>query len=238
MQFLHTASFYVHVAAGSIALVVFWLPVFARKGSPFHKRAGRWFARGMYTVSATALIMSTIVLLDPIGIRFGDRQLAMEDGFDAAEQIRMFALFLLMLSVLVFASVRHSILVLRAKQDRSRLRRPSHFALLVALGALGMAVGIIGIGNGELLLIIFGALSVSGAASMLRYSFKPTLSRNEWWIEHLGGIIGGGIGAYTAFFAFGGSRLFAHVLTGQLQVIPWILPAIIGTIFSIRLSRQ
>ena len=237
MHLLHTLSFYTHVTIGSVALVVFWLPVFARKGSPFHKRAGRWFANSMYAVSVTGLVMSTIVLIDPIGIRFGDTRLDMAAGFEQAERIRLFAAFLLMLSVLVFTSVRHAIIVLRARADRSILREPAHLALQGSLAALGLAVGVFGLRSGELLLIIFAAVSLSAAAGMLRYSFKPTLSRNEWWIEHLGSIIGAGIGAYTAFFAFGGRRFLADILTGQWQVVPWVLPAIVGTAFSMRLSR-
>ncbi|MDH3945103.1 MAG: hypothetical protein OET45_00430 [Chromatiales bacterium] len=35
----------------------------------------------------------------------------------------------------------------------------------------------------------------------------------------------------------GGSRLLADVLTGQWQVVPWVLPSIIGTIAISRLHR-
>ncbi|MEJ2159038.1 MAG: hypothetical protein P8X53_00945 [Chromatiales bacterium] len=35
----------------------------------------------------------------------------------------------------------------------------------------------------------------------------------------------------------GGSRLLADALTGQWQVVPWVLPSIIGTISISRLHR-
>lgn len=238
MYLLHKSLLILHVAVGSVALVVFWLPVFARKGSPFHKRAGRWFATAMYTVALSGLLMSTLSLIDPLGVRRVGADLGMIEAFDTARQVRTFSVFLLMLSTLVFVSVRHSVLVLRAKNDRSRLRRPVHVGSQVSLGVLGLIVGVVGVRSGELLLMIFSVLSVAGAAGMLRYSFKRSLTRNEWWIEHLGNIIGGGIGAYTAFFAFGGRELFGHLLSGNWQVVPWVLPSIIGVAFTVRLSRH
>lgn len=238
MYLLHKSLLFLHIAIGSVALIVFWLPVFARKGSPFHKRAGRWFAYGMYAVAVSGLLMSTLSLIDPLGVRMAGAELSMAEAFANAERVRVFSVFLLMLSVLVFVSVRHSILALRAKADRQALRRPAHVGTLVTLGVLGVTVGVVGVVYDELLLMIFAVLGVVASVGMLRYTFKPTLTRNEWWIEHLSNIIGGGIGAYTAFFAFGGRELFGHLLTGNLQVVPWILPSIVGVAFTIRLSRH
>ncbi len=45
---------------------------------------------------------------------------------------------------------------------------------------------------------------------------------------------GSGIGAYTAFFAFGGRALFEG--SPSLQLVSWVLPALIGVPFSIWLS--
>ena len=53
----------------AVALVLFWVPVAARKGSPLHVRAGRYYSTVMYAVSATAFVASVMVLIDPIGIR-------------------------------------------------------------------------------------------------------------------------------------------------------------------------
>ncbi|MEL6215044.1 MAG: hypothetical protein AAFQ99_05130, partial [Pseudomonadota bacterium] len=63
-------------------------------------------------------------------------------------------------------------------------------------------------------------------------------TRGEMVFAHLNGLLGTGIGAYTAVFAFGGSRLLAELLPGQLQVIPWVTPAIVGTIAVARMKRH
>ena len=150
----------------------------------------------------------------------------------------MLSLFLLMLSVLVFASLRHGIRALRQKTEPGALRRPAHRTLIGALGALGVVVGILGIRSGVLLLTVFGAISIFGAISMFRDTLVERPDRKARMIAHFNGLIGSGIGVYTAFFAFGGSRLLGEILTGNWQVVPWILPAIIGTIVINRLERS
>lgn len=118
------------------------------------------------------------------------------------------------------------------------LNRPGHRALIVSLGILGVAVGIIGFLNEEILLMVFAALSISGSIGMLRESWQQKLTPREALIAHFNGLIGTGIGAYTALFAFGGREFLSALLSGQWQVLPWITPAIVGTIIVARMKRQ
>ncbi|MEO1266157.1 MAG: hypothetical protein AAFV26_10680, partial [Pseudomonadota bacterium] len=85
MHTLHAALLAAHIAIGTVAIFVFWLPIFARKGGPLHVKAGRIYSWTMYAVSATAIVMSTAVLLDPVGVRFPDRNLEMSRAFAVAE---------------------------------------------------------------------------------------------------------------------------------------------------------
>lgn len=238
MPTLHNLLLYLHVFCGSVALLVFWLPVLATKGSALHRRSGTWFANGMYAVSISALAMSSLVLLDPIGVRHPAGPPPDLDLGAAAASYRASATFLLMLAVLVFTSVRHSLLALRAKAARTTLRRPGHVALLVVLGVLGLGVVALGARYGHVLLLIFGTLSMVSSIGMLRYTLRAEVGPRGWLIEHLSGMVGAGIGAYTAFFAFGGSRFLSGLLPGQWQVLPWVLPAVIGTLAIRLLSRR
>ena len=237
MTTLHSLLVTTHIAVGSLALLIFWVPALAKKGSPLHVRAGRVYVTAMYIVAVTAFFASIMVLVDPLGIRRPDDILDAAEAARLARRFRMFSLFLLMLSVLVFASLRHGIAALRERGQPGTLSRSSHRLLIAALGLLAIAVGTIGLYTMQLLLIIFGGISLSAAISMFRDTRKPNPRRGDLIIAHLGGLIGSGIGAYTAFFAFGGSRLLADVLTGQWQVVPWVLPSIIGTIAISRLQR-
>ena len=238
MTTLHTLLVTVHITIGALALGLFWIPVMAKKGSPMHVRAGRIYVIAMYAVAITAFLASILALIDPIGIRRPGEVPNPEQAAELASGFRMFSLFLLMLSVLVFASLRHGIAALRERRQPGALNQVSHKFALGALAVLAVIVGSIGIRNWQLLLIIFAGISFAAAITMYRDVRNRQLKGRELVVAHFNGLIGSGIGAYTAFFAFGGARFFADVLTGQLQVIPWVLPAIVGTFAINRLRRS
>lgn len=238
MTTIHSLLIYTHILFGAAALVLFWVPVIAQKGSPLHRRAGRYYAAAMYIVSVSAFIACLFVLADPIGMRKPELDATSAQAAEVAWQLRMGALFLLMLSVLVFTSVRHGLLALREKREAGILRTPSHRGLILALGALGLGVGGIGIAQGLILLMIFAGIAIVAAIGMFRETLPERLTRSERTIAHLGGLIGSGIGAYTAFFAFGGARFVGDLLPGQWQALAWIIAPVVGTIAIRRLNRR
>ena len=63
---------------------------------------------------------------------------------------------------------------------------------------------------------------------MLHYMRREPNNRMAWFYEHIGAILGAGIAFHTAFAVFGASRLFEFRLPGAWQVVPWILPALVG----------
>ncbi len=235
---IHQIAFYLHVVIGSIAMIVFWLPLIAKKGSKNHRLFGNLFVKGMYAVSISGFIMSILVLVDPIAVRLPEAIMNTEKTNHFILQNRIFSGFLLMLSVLVFSNVRQSILVLEAKADRSSLKTPFHISLLIVLGLLGLSMAVIGFKFEILLFEIFAALCIFNSIGMLYYIYKPAIKNREWIIVHLGNILGAGIATYTAFLSFGGRRLLAEVLTGSLMILPWILPSIIGVTASIYLTKK
>ncbi|MEM8815163.1 MAG: hypothetical protein AAFX56_13985 [Pseudomonadota bacterium] len=238
MNALHTLLVNAHILVGAIALVLFWIPIVAKKGSALHVRAGKLYTYAMYFVSVSAFLASVMVLADPIGIRRPGLELDPEDAIELAEAFRMFALFLLMLSVLVFTSIRHGLAALRVRHEPDAIRNTLHRGLLLTLGALGVAVGGLGLLKTQWLLVIFGGISISGAVGMFRDTRIESFTRSDRLVAHLGGLIGSGIGAYTAFFAFGGSRVLADLLPGQWQVVSWVIAPVIGTIAIRRLTRR
>lgn len=238
MTDLHNLLVILHIAFGSVALVLFWIPAFTRKGSSLHKLSGRFYFRAMMAVVISAAVASIMVLVDPIGIRHPGVELTPEDYQRRAMNYRMFSLFLFMLAVLVFASLRHGVESLKTGDEPDRLRRPFHRATTFALGGLALAVGVWGILHWQILLIIFAGISLAVSISLYRESLIETPTGKDRVRMHLGAMIGSGIGAHTAFFAFGGSRFLSEVLAGQWQVIPWVLPAIIGTIAIRRLEKR
>ena len=241
MTILHTFLFYLHIAAGSVALPLFWIPVVARKGSFNHRRFGRWFARVMYAVGGTGLVMAGLDLYNPLLLHAPGLAPGSLEGEAVAGEVRGRALFLLSLSILVLATTRHGWLAINHRENRDVLRAPVHLSLLLAL--LGVGIGLLtnGLRSGASLMLVFGVLEIVLAVNMLRYTFKSSLQPREWWSEHLGGLIGSGIGAYTAFFVFGGSRLLEPLFRESFQgmsIVLWVAPGIIGGAAITWLSRH
>lgn len=241
MLLIHQWSFYLHVAIGSCALLLFWIPVFTRKGNLDHKRFGRYFARAMYAVAFSGILMSGFDLLNPLATHAPGADLSDEDAISFAAEVRGFALFLFSLSILVLTSTRQGWLSILHRDDRTVLRTPLHTALCLSLIAVGITLLVYGLNSGSVLFIIFAILQIFSGANSLRYNFKKELGAKEWWIEHLSGLIGSGIGAYTAFFVFGGRRIFESLfgdVLGDLAVVLWVAPGVIGAIAINYLSRH
>ena len=242
MSLLHQFAFYLHISIGTCALLLFWIPVFTRKGALDHKRFGRYFALAMYAVSISGLLMSSLDLLFPFAGHLPPQLDESEASrAAAAAAIRQSALFLFSLSVLVLTTTRHGWLVILQRDNREALRRPVHVGLIAGLLAAGLWLLVQGIITRSPLFMGFAMLEIFVGVGALRYVFRATLSPKEWWIEHLGALIASGIGAYTAFFVFGGSRLLSALLSGPfegLSLLFWFGPWVIGGIAIAVLSRQ
>lgn len=243
MFWLHQSALYLHIVVGVIALVVFWIPAFSKKGSFNHKRFGRIFAVIMYTVGWSGVLMASFDLWRPLVTHAVAPSTTAEAQATISAGIRVSATFLLSLSILVLATTRHGWLVIRHQDDRRVLRRPTHVVLCVSLLGAGLTLLVIGATRGDLLLLIFGVLEIWLALGFLRYSFKAELSYpREWWAEHLGALIASGIGAYTAFFVVGAASLLESLMQGGsfagLGVVIWVAPGVIGGIAIARLGRK
>ncbi|MDM7861856.1 hypothetical protein QTP81_14735 [Alteromonas sp. ASW11-36] len=227
MANLHSFLFIIHVVFGGAALVLFWIPVLTKKGQLNHIQFGRYYRTAMYTVAASGALMAMMVLMWPMTVK-GDLFTTAHDPQIVIERIRVLWGFLLYLSLLSFTSTRHGMQTLNAKADRSILRRWHFVVPLIVLFVGGVLLAVLGYLNNRTLHIVFGILGVAISGSMLRYCFKATIKPGEWVIEHLSAMIGSGIGAYTAFLAFGGRVIFSDL--GAWQMVFWIAPGVIGGI--------
>ncbi|GAA0855772.1 hypothetical protein [Aliiglaciecola litoralis] len=235
MLTLHTGLFTSHIFLGSLALILFWIPIFSRKGGLDHIKFGRYYGFTMYAVALSGALMALMVIYDPIALK-GHLLNENSDQQNFIVQIRIFWGFLLFLSLLTYTSVRQGFAALVYKQNTQPLRRISHLAPLLLLLIGGLVMFGFGIMQGKTLHTVFGILGVVISSGMLRYCFNKAPKPKQWLLEHFGGMIGSGIGAYTAFIAFGGRRLFADL--GSMQLVFWIAPGVIGSIAIYYLSRK
>ncbi|MEM9388045.1 MAG: hypothetical protein AAGA68_23520 [Pseudomonadota bacterium] len=232
---IHFGLIAVHIGAGTVALIAFWFAMLARKGNARHRAGGRWFAWAMRIVTVTAVIAALLVLADPLAIEDPAGALATQGAEAMAEvawRARRGALFLLTIGLLVLASVRHGMLALRTRSEPDALRSPQQLILLTALCLAGLATAYVGWRAGSILLMVFGGLALVSGPRMLHRALSGPLPAQERIIAHLEGMLGASIGAYTAFFVFGGNRFLSEWLDGYWALIPWIAPAVLGSIAS------
>jgi uncharacterized membrane protein len=198
---------YFHLAAGAIALVSFWFPLFTRKGARFHRTAGWIFVGAMSVILVSAAAMTVERVLG------GNRD---------------FALFLGFLTLITFSAVWGGIVVLRRKAGPHLMRTPFDFAILVLIGLAGLILLWQWWQTRFPLLLVFGALGVLIAIpEMLKWRKPAPVVPRYWFYHHLESMITAGMAAHIAFFAFGSTRLWPDLYAGQpwwLMLIPWVAP--------------
>ena len=62
---------YLHIAAGLLALISGALALFARKGSPLHRRAGDVFVASMLVMASTGALMAIFIKPNPVNVMAG-----------------------------------------------------------------------------------------------------------------------------------------------------------------------
>lgn len=216
---LHGYILKLHIPAGFISLILFWIPVFTKKGGNTHRKVGIWYFRTMWVVVATAAILSVLNII-------------LGKYFQAA--------FLGFLTVLSGHPLWYSYEILNQKKVWSDryffIRKVFSWALFItSLGMIGTAFYLRFQGFG-LLFAFFGLLGI-GAIRDALMTKEVAMDKEKWLPMHLSGTIISGVAAYTAFLAFGAGTMFADLLPGTLQVIPWILPTVIGVVF-IKLQKK
>ncbi|HEX2138363.1 MAG TPA: hypothetical protein VHG33_01490 [Woeseiaceae bacterium] len=212
----------VHVAAGAVGLVAFWIPVFSRKGARNHVRYGKVFVRAAYVVLGAAAVALVLRLFD-----LQARNLTPAD----APEMYTLIVFLGYLTFVTFVIVRHGMAVLRHKGQPQALRTPLNVVLAwgcVAASAAVIAYAVAVQPSSAIVLYALSPIGIATGLGNLRYFRTAMPSPRAWWYEHLGAMLGAGIAFHTAFAVFGVTRLFDTGLDGWLAIVPWVAPTIIG----------
>lgn len=220
MDILYTLFIETHMIAGITALIVFWLPALTKKGSPIHRKAGKWFVVAMSIVAITGV---------PLTIRF----LAVGQWVGAT-----FLAYLLLITVTSISTAWFS---LKLKHDRDRYYGTPYKLLSGVNLVVGLGVMALGIRFDVMLLTLFSFIGIFAGIDGLNRARKKYELSEKWWLqEHLGGMIGGGIAAHVAFGAFGLRRLWPEygAFDGIVGMLPWILPVVIGVAASVYSTRR
>ena len=210
MKEIHDIFLWIHIPAGTLSLILFWVPVMVKKGNNIHRKVGRAYYWCMWIVQITALILSV------------------NNAFLGHYTM---AAFLGFLAILTGYPLWYSYEILQQKniwtERYFQIRRS--FAWVLFSASLSMIIGaaVLKFQNQGVLMLLFGLLGLPAMkdAIMSKETAMKTGSRIKM---HMQGTIISGIAAYTAFLSFGGRSLFGELLPGYWQLLPWIAPTIIG----------
>ena len=231
---LHQFLLIAHIIAGSVALLLFWAPMLAKKGSPLHRKSGRYYAYLLYGVSLSGVLMSAMVLVAPLYFK-AQYLTPGADPAVVAANVRLMASFLGLLSLLSWVSIRQAMLVLQLPKNAVVLKAPLHLLAVTALLVAGGYVFWLGVTKHQTLLMVFSVVAVLNAVGTLRFIVKTAPGRMEILRQHISNMLGSAIAIYTAFSAFGGRGLLELSATGQL--ISWLAPSVIGIAFILWYNR-
>ena len=202
-----------HVAAGVLALILLWVPLFTLKGGRAHRRAGWIFAACMGVISVTALVLVAPVL---VGLARSEVSLRQAGG----------GLFLGYVSLLAATSCAFGLRVLRQKDRKTPTWHVADVGLPVLLLLGSLAIAAVGLRLGNALFIGFPLVGLGLSATCLLVFLRAPSDRWFWWFSHMGGMIGSSIATITAFLVVNQDRVRKVLpLPGLLL---WLLPTLIG----------
>ena len=193
----------IHVAAGSVALVVAPLAMLARKGGDWHRRWGKVFFYGMIPVCATAI---TLGILNPKNF------------------------WLTLVAVFSFYMIASGYRSLYLKKMHRGLRPTRvditlHGIAGVVNGGLliwGLAHLILGSFNTQAVLFtVFGLIGTIMVLNGFLKFYRRRHDKREWLYGHISGFIGGYLATLSAFSA-------VNLTMIEPMWLQWLWPVILG----------
>jgi uncharacterized membrane protein len=192
----------VHISAGVVALLVFWLPLVAKKGGRLHRRVGWVYVAAAGTVAVTGIASCVRLMTDggPGRFRAG--------------------VFLAYVGVLAGASALLGVRALRTKGRTAASRNPVDLAPPLLLVAGGIALAAFGLHHGRVLFVLFAALGTALGAGQLRFWLRPPVRKGEWLLMHMTGMGTSCITTVTAFAVVNAPRLGMRTFDLPLWAAP------------------
>lgn len=189
MTFFFQLVLGLHIAAGILSLLVFWVPLVTKKGGRVHRRVGWIYVVAASTVAVTGMMSCARLIADgrPGPVRAG--------------------VFLAYVGILAGASAQLGVRALRAKTRTQASRAPVDLFPPVLLIAGGVALAIFGLLQNRVLYVLFAALGVFQGGTHLRFWLTPPSHGREWFLAHMSAMGTSCITTVTAFAVVNAQRL-------------------------------
>lgn len=197
-----------HIATGFTALLIGLIPMFSKKGSRLHNRAGLVYVYCMITVAITALLLCGL------------------------QPFKMMRLFLTGIAVFSFYLCFTGWRATKNKQGQV-----TPLDTLITYGALLVGVAMVcfgiylltqgGLSFMPIVFTFFGALTGQFAGQDIRQQQQPTL-KMSWYFQHFTRMGGSYIATFTAAMVTNAPRLLPANAPEWTSTLIWIAPSILG----------
>ncbi len=202
LEKLMTGILWLHIAAGFGAFFIAPVVMIVKKGGKTHRQWGIYYLYAMTVVAVSAILLTFY-------------------------RPNLFLFFIAIFSYyFAFSGYR----VLRRKRP-DKGQKAERLDWSVALAALAVCAGMAVWGVSLIvsdnfgfaaILLTFGVLGGVGIGSDVRKLARPSLEKNAWWFDHMGGMVGSYIAAVTAFSV--------QNFTFMPPILRWLWPTAIGAI--------
>jgi uncharacterized membrane protein len=210
----------VHIAAGAVALLVFWVPLVTKKGGRTHRCVG-W----VYVVAAGTLAFTGFLLC--IQLVSSGSPLRWRAG-----------IFLAYVSLLAGASAQLGVRALRTKGRVGVSRAAIDVVPPLLLVVGGVALAAFGIHRSMVLYVLFAALGVVLGLSHLRFWLTPPAHKRGWFLAHMSGMGTSCITTVTAFVVVNARRFGMRTFDLALWVGPIAVLAVGLTVWRRYYARR
>ena len=214
---LFEAIVVLHVLAGTVGLVSFWIPITARKGSSRHRKWGRVACHAFMGAGVLAIAMALLSLYG------AEQRLPMIT--DRVLFNGLFGWMMLYLGMLTIGFAHYGLAVVEYRNRRTALRGWQYQLVFAAVVGLALNCGWYGMTTGQPLMALVALVGLVAVATQLAYVWRREVTAGSHVAEHFRSLLGMGISAYTAFMSVGMIRLVPDHVFNPLV---WAVPSIVG----------
>lgn len=200
---------YIHAFFGGIGLITGIGTILLKKGSPNHKKLGRWFSWSMIISSLISLVIARM-----------------------PGHINNFLFLIGIFTIYMVLAGNRALTFKSVKKTKANLRDKLVSGAMVFSGILMILFGIIGLIQSQsqgVLFIFFGLFGLFMPYSDFRLFATTLQNRKLWLMNHLSRMLGALIASVTAF-------LVAAMKYDNL--LAWMLPTLTGTVYIVYWIRK
>lgn len=196
----------IHIIAGATALLVFWIPLVAKKGGRTHRRAGWVYVTAAAIVAVTGIASAARLIVDD------PRPYAWRAG-----------IFLVYVGVFAAESALLGARALRPQMRTDRVQNAVDLVPSLLLVVAGIALAAFGIAQSRVLFVLFAALGIVQGVLHLRSWFTQRKQREGRILAHLTAMGTSCITTLTAFIVVNAPRLGMRTLDPRLWTVPIVV---------------